>query len=119
MLYYPRKQPKNATLLSVILYMGAAAMFLISELAAPRLLWQLFALILVSVGIFFTARYLLTDYKYVIKDSEQSENQSKFTIIKVNGKREAIMATFNLVDAYSLERCKKLRAFEKKTRQGG
>ncbi len=113
MLYYPKKQPKKAALISVILYACAAVMFIISGFLTPKLAWQLLGLVFISVGIFFTARYILTDYKYVLKDIDRQGDEVKFTIIKINGKREAIMATFNLLDAYALEKCKKLSAFEK------
>ena len=57
---------------------------------------------------------MLTDYKYVITDIERPGDEVKFTIVKINGKREAIMANFNLIDAYALEKCKKISHFEKK-----
>ena len=114
MLYYPKKQPKKAALISVLLYGGAAALFIVSGFLAPRLAYQLIALVLVSIGLFLTSRYILTDYKYVIKDIERTGDEVKLSIIKVNGKREAVMASFKLLDAYALEKCKKISQFEKK-----
>lgn len=114
MLYYPKKQPKKAALISVLLYAGAAVLFIISSFFAPKLAYQLGALVFISIGIFFTSRYILTDYKYVIKDIERAGDEVKFSIIKVSGSREAIMANFNLLDAYALEKCKKISQFEKK-----
>jgi hypothetical protein len=94
--------------------MLAAMMFLISNFLTPRLAYQLLGAILASVGIFFATRYMLTDYKYVITDIERPGDEVKFTIVKINGKREAIMANFNLIDAYAIEKCKKISQFEKK-----
>ncbi len=114
MLHYPKKQPKKAAIISVCLYAGAAVLFTASGFFQPRLAWQLMALVLVSVGIFFTSRYILTDYKYVIKDIERPDGEVKLSIIKINGSREAIMADFKLLDAYAFEKCRSLRDFEKK-----
>ncbi len=114
MLYHPKKQPKKAALISVLLYAGAAVLFIISGFFAPRLAYQLGALVFISIGIFITSRYILTDYKYVIKDIERTGDEVKFSIIKVNGSREAVMANFDLLSAYALEKCKKISQFEKK-----
>jgi hypothetical protein len=114
MFYIPKKEPKKAALASVILIMLAAMMFLISNFLPPRLIYQLIGAIFASVGIFFATRYMLTDYKYVITDIERPGDEVKFTIVKINGKREAIMANFNLIDAYAIEKCKKISQFEKK-----
>lgn len=114
MLYYPKKQPKKATVISLLLYAGAIILFIISGFLAPKLAYQLGALVLVAIAIFFTSRYILTDYKYVIKDAEKATDKIGFTIVKVNGKREAVMANFDLISAYAFEKCKKISAFEKK-----
>ena len=73
MIYYPKKNTGPAAAVSIALYCGAALMFLISELGVPyRLVFQLAALVMLSFGIYFTSRYMLTDYKYVLKDIEKA-----------------------------------------------
>ena len=114
MYYVPKKAPRNAAVISVSLFGGAAALYLVGEFFSPRLFFQLIALILAAVGIYLTSRYILTDYKYVLKDIDGPYQEISFTIVKVNGKREAIMANFELNDVYALEKCRKTSAFEQK-----
>ena len=113
MYYVPKKLPRNACVTALILFGAAASLFFISEFFAPRLAFQLLALIAVSVAIFLVSRYVLTDYKYVITDIDAPGDEIKFTIVKINGKREAIMATFELKDAYALEKCRTTKEFER------
>lgn len=114
MIYQSKKQPKKAALISVILYALAAVLFILSNFITPTMPYQLIALVLVSIGVFLTSRYILTDYKYVIKDAEYQGDKIKFLIVKINGKRESVMADFELSSAYALEKCKKISEFEKK-----
>ena len=114
MIYYPKKQPRRATAISLLLYVGAIVLFIVSSFFTPTMPYQLSALVMVSIGLFITSRYILTDYKYVIKDAERASDKVGFSIIKVNGKREAVMATFDLLDVYAFEKCKKISVFEKK-----
>ncbi len=114
MFYIPKKLPKKATLISIAAYFLAAIFFVLGEIFTPRLVFQLIALISVSIGIFFTSRYILTDYKYVIKDIEAKGEEVGFSIIKISGKREAVMANFDLLSVYAIEKCKKISDFEKK-----
>ena len=114
MFYIPRKLPRNALITSLLMFIAAAALFLVSEFFNPRLAYQLLALAAVSFAIFLVSRYALTDYKYVIKDIDGPDQQISFTIVKINGKREAIMANFNLDDAYALEKLTKVSDFEAK-----
>ena len=74
---------------------------------------QLTALGLFAFGIMLIARYLLTDYKYVLTDAERADNGPSFTIVKISGKREIAVATFDLSSVYKVYRCKSTRAFEK------
>lgn len=114
MYYTPKKQPKIAGILSVALYAAAATLYVLSEFFTPRLAYQLAALVLVALGLFFTSRYLLTDYKYVIRDIEQKDSEASFTIVKISGKREAIVANFDIISIYALEKCRKNSEFEEK-----
>ena len=74
---------------------------------------QLTALGLFAFGIMIIARYLLTDYKYVLSDTERADKGPSFTIVKVSGKREIAVATFDVSSVYKTLRCKSTRAFEK------
>jgi len=114
MYYVPKKQPKIAGILSVALYGVAAALYVIGEFFTPRLLYQLFALVFVAVGLFFTSRYILTDYKYVIKDIDAKGEEASFSIVRLSGKREAIVANFDIISVYALEKCRKSSDFEAK-----
>lgn len=114
MIFAPKKQPKKAAVLAVILYVAAAGLYLLGEIFTPRLAYQLSALVIVAIAIFITSRFLLTDYKYVIKDAERATDKISFTIVKINGSREAIMANFDFISIFALEKCKKISQFEKK-----
>lgn len=114
MIFKPQKQPKKAGTVAVILYATAAGLFLISQFLKPPFPYQLMALIIISIALFITSRYILTDYKYVIRDAERASDKVSFTIVKINGSREAIMANFDLISVYAFEKCKKISDFEKK-----
>ena len=114
MYYMPKKAPKLAGIISACSYGVAAALYLLGEFFKPRLVYQLAALVFVALGLFFTARYILTDYKYVITDIERKGAEATFTIVKVSGKRETVVASFDLLDVYALEKCRKSSDFEKK-----
>lgn len=115
MIYYPKKNTGPAAAVSIALYCGAALMFLISELGVPyRLVFQLAALVMLSFGIYFTSRYMLTDYKYVLKDIEKPDDKVSFAVVKVNGKRETVTANFYLESVYVFEKSEGVKAFETK-----
>ena len=112
MYYKPKKQPKKAGISSVLLYGAAALLYVTGEFISPRLVYQAAALVCVAVALFITGRYLLTDYKYVLKDIDQRGAEVTFSIIKINGQREVAMANFKMLSAFALEKCKRLATFE-------
>ena len=114
MIFSPKKTPKKAAVITVLLYVASAGALLCSRFLAPRLPYQLIALVCAAIAIYLTSRYLLTDYKYAIKDAERASDKIAFSIIKVNGKRENVMANFDLISVYAFEKCAKVSAFEKK-----
>ena len=115
MIYYPKKNTGPAAAISIAMYCGAALLFLVSELGVPyKMVFQLAALVFLSFGIYFTARYMLTDYKYVIKDIEKPDDKVSFAIVKVNGKRETVTANFYLSSVYAFEKSEGVKKFEKK-----
>ena len=115
MIYYPKKNTGPAAAISIAMYCGAALLFLVSELGVPyKMVFQLAALVFLSFGIYFTARYMLTDYKYVIKDIEKPHDKVSFAIVKVNGKRETVTANFYLSSVYAFEKSEGVKKFEKK-----
>ena len=113
MIHYPKKQPKKAAVTSLIYIACAAILYILGDLFAPRMVFQMIALIFIALSIYTVSRYLLTDYKYVLQDIDQIGGEVKFTIVRVTGKRENIMATFEMKDAYALEKCKSTKQFEK------
>ena len=114
MYYIPKKIPKAAGLISVGFYGAAAVFYVLGEFLKPRLAFQLPALVLIALGVFFTSRYILTDYKYVLKDIERKGEEVTLTVVRVNGKRETVVASFDLLDAYAFEKCKTNTEFEQK-----
>lgn len=115
MIYYPKKNTGPAAAISIAMYCGAALLFLVSELGVPyKMVFQLAGLVFLSFGIYFTARYMLTDYKYVIKDIEKPDDKVSFAIVKVNGKRETVTANFYLSSVYAFEKSEGVKKFEKK-----
>lgn len=115
MIYYPKKNTGPAAAISIAMYCGAALLFLVSELGVPyKMVFQLAALVFLSFGIYFTARYMLTDYKYMIKDIEKPDDKVSFAIVKVNGKRETVTANFYLSSVYAFEKSEGVKKFEKK-----
>lgn len=114
MFYYPKKLPKRAALTSIALAFAATVVFLLGELFAPRMIFQLVGLFFVSAAIYTVSRYMLTDYKYLLRDIDEKGGEATFSIIRITGKREVVMATFEMKDAYAIEKCKSIRAFEKR-----
>lgn len=113
MFYIPPKKPRAACVTGALLFGAAAILYFLGEFSYPRMIYQLSALILVTMAIFIASKFLLTDYKYVISDIESAGSEVTFVIVKVAGKRENVMAKFDIKDVYAIEKCKKVGAFEK------
>lgn len=114
-IYIPIKKPKKATYVSAVSLVVAITLYTVGELApVPKMPFQLVALGLIAFGVMLIARYLLTDYKYVITDSDRAGKEPSFSIVKMSGKRETPVATFDFVSVYQCDRCKKTSEFEKK-----
>lgn len=114
MYYIPKKKPKAAGVLSVSLYGAATALYVLGEFISPRLMYQFAALVFAAAGIFFTSRYLLSEYKYVITDIERAGQEASFSIIKISGKRENAVANFDILSIYAMEKCRRNAEFEQK-----
>ncbi len=113
MIYYPKKQPKTATLWTVAAIFSAALFYTLGELGIGyRAVFQCSALLLFAVAILLMSRYLLTDYKYVISDASSASDNVKFVIIKVSGKREVEMAKYDMTEIYAAGRFGSVKAFE-------
>lgn len=105
MIYQPKKYPKKVSIICVLLYgLGGTGYFIGEFVASFRMFFQLSAVIAVAFGMMLMARYLLTDHRYVISDIERMGDEVKFTIVKINGKRENVMATFNFDSIYAFEK---------------
>jgi hypothetical protein len=114
MFYIPKKTPRAAALISAASYALGAALFIAAEFLKPRLGYQLLALVFAAVGIFFTARYILTDYKYVLTEVDRKGAEANFSVIKLSGRRETPVASFDVRDIYAIEKCSKNSDFEAK-----
>ena len=115
MMYIPVKKPKKATYTAAGSIVIATALYTAGEFVKiAKMPFQLAALLLFAFGIFLIARYLLTDYKYVITDSESAEKDPSFTVVKISGKRETAVATFDFTSVYKCCRCTSTSEFEKK-----
>lgn len=116
MIYIPKKEPKKATYTSALSIVIATLLYTAGELLkVAKMPMQLTALGFFAFGIMLIARYLLTDYKYVLTDTERADKGPSFTIVKISGKREIAVATFDVSSVYKTLRCKSTRAFEKES----
>ena len=114
MLYIPKKEPKKAAYTSAVSFVIATLLYTAGELLKiAKMPMQLTALGFFAFGIMLIARYLLTDYKYVLTDTERADKGPSFTIVKISGKREIAVATFDVSSVYKTLRCKSTKAFEK------
>ncbi len=115
MIYTPIKRPKKAAYTAAASIIFATALYTAGEFVpAGKMLFQLSALGLLAFGIMLISRYLLTDYKYVITDSDRIGKEPSFTVIKISGKREIPVVNFDFVSVYECHRCKNTAEFEKK-----
>ena len=114
MMYIPTKKPKKAAYTAASCFVIATALYTAGEFVKiAKMPFQLGALIVLAYGIMLVARYLLTDYKYVITDAQRADTEPSFTIVKISGKREVAVATFDIVSIYKCVRCKNTSSFEK------
>ena len=113
MLYIPKKEPKKAAYTSAVSFVIATLLYPAGELLkVAKMPMQLTALGFFAFGIMLIARYLLTDYKYVLTDTERADKGPSFTIVKISGKREIAVATFDVSSVYKTLRCKSTKAFD-------
>ncbi len=114
MMYIPIKKPKKAAYTAAASIVIGTALYTAGEfVATAKMPFQLVALGAFAFGIMLIARYLLTDYKYVITDSERADKEPSFTIVKISGKRETAVATFDFTSVYKCCRCKSTSEFER------
>lgn len=115
MIYIPIKKPKKAAYTAAGSLILATALYTAGEFVSlAKMPFQLAALLLLAFGIMLIGRYLLTDYKYVISDENALENGGSFSIVKMSGKRETPVATFDISSVYAVCRCKRTSEFEKR-----
>lgn len=117
--YTPVRKDKgrNALIISSLLYICAAvswgaAIFDIGY----RMISQVAAAVSLVIGIFISARYSLTDFKYMIQCSESvyGENTADFTVIKIQGKKSKTVCRLSLETAVAVIPKIKLSALEAK-----
>lgn len=99
---------------TVLLFGAGGTMYFIGEFVQSfRMFFQFSALILIAFGVFLMSRYLLTDHRYVVSDIEKRDGEMSFSVIRITGKRENIMANFNFTSIYAFEQVS-LKEFEKR-----
>ena len=114
MTYYPMKAPRNAAIFTLVCFVLTAGLYTLGQLGFGfRMVFQLAALITLSVGIMMASRYVLTDYKYVISDIDRRDGSMSFSIVRVNGKREVEVAHFDMTSIYAYGRARSLGEFER------
>ena len=112
MTYYPKKNPRNAAIVTLGCFVLTAVLYTLGQFIGYRMPFQLSALIFFAVGIMMASRYVLTDYKYTISDIDRPRESMSFGIVRVNGKREVEMAHFDMTSVYAYSRARSLREFE-------
>ncbi len=113
MVYYPKKQPKKATGVTLATILGASVLYVIGDLGIGyRAVFQLSALLFFAIGIMLMSRYILTDYKYRIAEPTSEDGSAYFIILKVNGQRSVEMAKFDMSEIYACKRCRAVKDFE-------
>ena len=114
MIYQPKKDTKKASITTVLLFAAGGTLYFIGEFVSSfRMFFQLSAIVLIAVGIHLMARYLTTDHRYVISDIERRGDEVAFSIVRVTGKRENVMANFEFSSVYAFEQIS-LKELEKK-----
>ena len=112
MIFQPKKDTKKASITTVLLFAAGGTMYFIGEFVSSfRMLFQFAALVLLATGIYLMSRYLMTDHRYVISDVERRDDDVVFSVVKVTGNRENIMASFDFADVYAFEQIS-LKEFE-------
>lgn len=114
MIFQPKKDTKIASVTTVLIYAAGGTMYFIGEFVSSfRMFFQFSALALIAFGIYLMSRYLLTDHRYVISDIERRGDEVTFSVVRVTGRRENVMASFDFDDVYAFEQIS-LKEFEKK-----
>ena len=114
MTYYPIKKPRRAAVFTLVCFVLTAGLYTLGQLGLGfRMLFQLAALITLSIGIMMVSRYMLTDYKYVISDIDRRDGSMSFSIVRVTGKREVEMGHFDMTSIYACGRERSLGDFER------
>lgn len=114
MIFQPKKDAKKASMITVLLFAAGGTMYFIGEFVSGfRMFFQFSALALIAFGIYLMSRYLLTDHRYVISDIERRGDDVTFSVVRVTGNRENVMASFDFADVYAFGQIS-LKEFEKK-----
>ena len=114
MIFQPKKDAKKASVTTVLLFAAGGTMYFTGEFVSGfRMFFQFSALALIALGIYLMSRYLLTDHRYVISDIERRGDEVAFSVVRVTGNRENVMASFDFADIYAFEQIG-LKEFETK-----
>ena len=114
MIYQPKKDTTKASITTLSLFGAGGLIYFLGEIVQTfRMLFQFSALIMFAVGVYLMSRYLLTDHRYVVSDIERRDGKVSFSVIRITGKRENIMANFEFSSVYAFEQIS-LMEFEAK-----
>ena len=129
MIYIPIKDKKKAIFSSAFYFIISILVYVFTTYVHNEILRPLGTvayLLLFSIALMRLTRYVLTDYRYVISLGEtktdidllssidEITNNAGFSVVKINGGRENVMAHISFKDIYAYERNLKLKDFEKK-----
>jgi len=90
------KKNRERIVMSVCLLLSALS-YGVSEFLPYPALYQLFAVILLTVAILVTVRYLLRDYVYCVREDENGE-ADELTVVEIMGKKQTVTCRVSLRD---------------------
>ncbi len=100
MIYAP-KPDKKAKNLSLLFIITGFVLMLFASYIPYRAIFQAFAILIVSAGLFILVRYVLSEFRYIIDDRD--DGNSDFIVYKKQGKNDVKVchiSLYNVEDIY-------------------
>ena len=113
MTYQPKNSNHVAPVTTVILFAVGAVSFLGSGFLPYKMLFELTAVLTVTLGIQLTQKYLLTTYEYRLNDLDTLHAHNDLIVVKKQGKRETVLCNLTLNAAVAAVRDESLGVIEK------
>jgi len=111
-IYIPKQNKKYAVGLCALMYVIAAVSLLVGQVRTPRLLWQLIGIAALTVGIQFTTRYVLTEYRYILSDLALLHEANELKVEQVRGKNRKLVCSLSLDTRIALVKYTSMSALE-------